>query len=743
MASQPEVTNLAPERVTGVTNLARTLVAATRSWTLYPPEHPAVRVAFERLADAIHAATTGAAFSIAITPDTLLVEGLTVPASPQVTEAARLLHDRDLLQLTFVGAVPPDALSKFLHLLSDDRETVRQNGGPEGVWRRDGHRSIAVEQIDFAAVLQDDDADTSPRRHDDVWTSIVRSIVGGAKAIDEIAQRRLLEIAADPAAIADLAAAVIATKFTVDGAPMITSQAATVLAAYRHLASLVAVKDPDQQDAARRNMASATATLDPQLILQMMTAEDDPADSVRVVKGLVAAFDDAQVAQLLAAALSANGQATTKLAEVFDTIAPDLERKRRVLATTRTMLAETPFGKSKQFKAVWNSMEELCISYNEKPFLSEHYQAQLDGVPARVEVMAGKDLPEEMPEWVESLGQQNVRKLSVVLLIDLLKLELDAARAAEIAADMTALFEDLLLSGEYANARDVVAALNDAANRDTFVARAACRDALTRMATSPAMHEAVSVLGDLDAENLGHFTDMCRMMGAPTVEVLGMTLKIPVTNPAHSRAANIVVSFGAPAVPHLAVFVEDERPYVQCNTVEILGRIASPDAVPLLQPLLRQNNPRVTRVAVSALAAIHDPAAARAIHTVLRTATGELRRAVVDALVAGRDARIVPILVRILDESEPLGKDHLVVLDTLAALKAVHTDTAVRPIASVARRTRWFAPVRSRALKGNAIEALVSIGSDASRKALVQAAVEGDRLLRKLAKAKLTETGSR
>jgi hypothetical protein len=739
VASQPEVTKLAPERVSGITDLARTLVTATRNWTLYPPDHPAARASFERLADAISAATIGAAFSIVITPDALLVEGLTVPPSPQVTEAARLLHDRDVLQLTFVGAVPPDALAKFLRLLCDDREMVRQNGGPEGVWKKEGHRSIVVEQIDYAAVLQDND-DDSARRHDDVWKSIVRSIVGGAKAIDEIAQRRLLEIAGDPTAIAELAAAVIATKYTADGAPMMTSQAAAVLAAYRHLASIVAVKDPDQQEASMRNLASATATLDPRLILHMMTAQDDPADSVEVVKGLAAAFDDAKVAQLLAATLSADGRATTKLAEVFDTIAPDPERKRRVLAMTRTMLAETSFGHSRQFKAVWNSMEELCISYNETPFLSPQYQAQLDGVAARSDVAAGKDLPEEMPEWVESLGQQNVRKLSVVLIIDLLKLESDAVRAAEIADDMTALCEDLLLSGEYADAAEVATALNDASNREQFVARPACRDALTRLATSPAMHDAVSVLGDLDDGNLGHFTGMCRMMGAPTVEVLATALKIPVTTPARFRAGNIIVSFGAPAVPYLAGLAEDERPYVQCNAAEILGRIASPDAVPLLQPLLRRNNPRVTRVAVSALAAIRDPAAARAIHTVLRTATGEQRRAVVDALVAGRDARIVPILVRILDESEPLGKDHLVVLDTLTALKAVHTDNAVRPIASVARRTRWFAPAKSRALKGNAIEALASIGTDASKEALTRAAVEGDRLLRKLAKAKLTET---
>jgi hypothetical protein len=98
--------------------------------------------------------------------------------------------------------------------------------------------------------------------------------------------------------------------------------------------------------------------------------------------------------------------------------------------------------------------------------------------------------------------------------------------------------------------------------------------------------------------------------------------------------------------------------------------------------------------------------------------------------------------VRILDESEPLGKDHSVVLDTLTALKMVHTDNAVRPIARVARRTRWFAPAKSRALKGNAIDALASIGTNASKEAIALAAVEGDRVLRKLAKAKIMETVS-
>ncbi|MSO55647.1 MAG: hypothetical protein EXQ55_01805 [Acidobacteria bacterium] len=97
MSPQPEVSKLAPELVTGVTNLARSLVAATRNWTLYPVEHPAVRASFERLSHAIQEATNDAVFTVAVTPDSLLIEGFAVPPNPQVIEAARLLHDCDLL----------------------------------------------------------------------------------------------------------------------------------------------------------------------------------------------------------------------------------------------------------------------------------------------------------------------------------------------------------------------------------------------------------------------------------------------------------------------------------------------------------------------------------------------------------------------------------------------------------------------------------------------------------------------
>ena len=93
------------------------------------------------------------------------------------------------------------------------------------------------------------------------------------------------------------------------------------------------------------NLAAAAAQLDPRVIMQVMQTPDDPATAA-VVAGMAGAFDDVKVAQLLATALALDGRASDRLATIFNTIAPDEDRKRRVLTLTRSLLSETDFGKS-------------------------------------------------------------------------------------------------------------------------------------------------------------------------------------------------------------------------------------------------------------------------------------------------------------------------------------------------------------------------------------------------------------
>src|SRR5437763_8339416 len=474
---------------------------------------------------------------------------------------------------------------------------------------------------------------------------------------------------------------------------MITSQAAIVIAAFRHRTSIVSVMAPERINEVMGNLAAATTELNPHVVMQMMQTEDDQAAAVPFVQRLARAFDDSKVAQLLATSLALEGKASNRLATIFNTIAPDEDRKRRVLTTTRTLLSETDFGKAghkSQFQALWASMEDLLVSYNDKSFVSDSYQTALEGVGGRADRMAVLDLPPELPAWLATLGQDNVRTLAGTILIDLFSLANDETRADDMAADMEALAEDLLLAGAYADTLRVTRVLADHARRSDALGSDACVRALHRLGESGAMRETAELIGEVDEDGWKAMRAVLDVVGASSVVALTPAVMIDEPTLGSRRAEETIVSFGKPAVARVASLVADTRWFVQRNGARLLGQIGSAEAVPLLQPMLRCSDPRVVRAAVAALGAIDDPAAARAIHTVLRAATGALRRAVIDALVAGRDARVVPILVHILRESQPLGSDHQMVLEAAKALGAVGSSDGVPALRTLAGRRAFF-----------------------------------------------------
>jgi len=709
------------------------LSAAARNWTLYPPEHPTVSASVKRLGEMISQTVAGAAFTFGVTPETLLVAGYPLPDDQAVTETARLLHDHDLLQVTFLGDPEASALHSLLTLLSRNPEELRASGGPAKAWDAAPHTSIAIDQIDYEKILEDRDIEHDVERRDDIWRSVVNAIVEGQTTFDSVQQQRLLDIAGNAFEIKELATAVSAPKCNIDGSPMITTQAAIVLATFRHLASIVTVMDPEKLPQMMRNVAAATTSLDPHVVMQIMQT-DEGMQETPIVTRLAQSFDDEKVAELLATALSKDGKATARLARIFDTIAPDAERKQRVLRMTRTLLSEHDFGRSSQFKAVWNSMEELLLTYDESPYVSQAYQASLEGAVGRSEMFASRDLPPELPEWVESLQQDNVRSLSVLLITDLLRIETNEDRAVEIAGDMSILVDDLLLSGDFSNSALVLRELRKAS--EGKVAPAAARAALTTVGESIALREAASMLSDFDEPTLATFIESCESIGPISIRSLHPVLQSETETPAFARARDLTQRFGAAGVNYIAPLADDSRWFVQRTAAALLGSTRSADAVGPLQTLLRRTDPRVLRQAVAALAGIDDPAAARAVQTALRAASGAGRAAVIEALVAEKDPRVVPMLSRILSESDPFGQDHQTVLDTLDAVRQLADERAVGAVATIMRRKRFFARRKARAFKGAAVDALAAIGTARATSALAEAARTGDRLLRRVIREK-------
>ena len=713
---------------------------AGRSWRLYPPDHPAVGGSLDRLGAAIGVARGGQVLAFGVTPNTLLVAGIALGGgdAAAVAEAARWLHDRDVLRMTFTGDVAVPALQKLLGLLSEDSRVIRQRGGPATVWTSEGDSSVLIEQIDFSQVLQDREITHPIRRKDDLWRSIVRGILDRRRPTEQAAQERLLAISSDVVAIGELANDVIAPHHTPDGSPMLTSQAAAVVAAYHHLVGIVDVLSPERKQEVMQNIAAATANLNPHVVMQMLGAGAaggaTPAEGLAdggqaVVAGIMDAMDDSRVAQLLATTLAIEGQASQRLATVFNTIASDDERKTRVLSMTRRLLSETDFGRQDAFQSLWSSMEELLLTYNERPFVSQSYRAGLDGVAARAERMS-TDVPADLVELVGTLGQDNVRRLSATLLIDLLALERDPARAPELARDVAALAEDLLLAGDYESALAVATALQTRAADPAAATSRASRVALDGLVATAAFHETADLLGEMGEAEASLFASICARIGPAAADALVGQFEAEMTPGARVRRDRRRArgAWRASRWP-------GRRRAARRNAAELLGELAAPEGVPLLQPLLRGSDARVTAAAVRALSNINDPAAARAVHTALRAAAGEQRRAVVDALVAQRDARVVPVLVRILDESDPFGADHAIVLETLDAVASVGDDQAVTALSGLMKKKKWLARRKVKAVREKSLAALRAIKTPGAARALDEAARTGDRMLRRMAQA--------
>jgi len=60
-----------------------------------------------------------------------------------IAEAAAMLHDRDIVSLTFTGSVPAETIQAFLRVLTLDPAERRRRGGPAPIWADEGDSSLA------------------------------------------------------------------------------------------------------------------------------------------------------------------------------------------------------------------------------------------------------------------------------------------------------------------------------------------------------------------------------------------------------------------------------------------------------------------------------------------------------------------------------------------------------------------------------------------------------------------------
>jgi HEAT repeat protein len=712
---------------------ARAMTVGLRSWSFYPSEHPAVAMAVERLIAAATDACVEGMMQLAVTPHALLLDGLPLESTDlAVVECAELLHDRDILQITLAAPPNDTVIRALLGVLTLDRDTRRARGGPAAIWGAEDQTAILVEQIDYQELLERE-IEEGPARRDTTWKSIVRSIIMGQSTFTADEQERLLEISRDVGAIGELCKDAKEPFCMPDGSPMLTTQAATVLAVYRHIAKTVTALEPGRVKEVIDSLALAAGNLESTTALELLLQEEHTDDGIPIISALRQSFDDQQVALLLARALSSPGHATNRLARVLDTLAPDEQRKKRVLTLARKLINERDFGSKRPIDDIRKSLDELLLQYDESTYVSKEYRDSMDHAAGRAGQLASRGLPPELDEWLETLGADSVRRLSGQLLIDLLRNETVPGRMTETSRDMAAFVEELLLAGAYGECVPVVEELVAAANRKPAIAPDACRGAIATIGGSNALAEAATTLGELSAAEFASFESLIRVIGAPAVPTLLHGYQGDDAGMAADRTTALLGKLGAAAIPAIASALEDPRWFVQRELAKALGKIGTSAAVAPLQTLLRRNDVRVLQTAVSSLSGIPDPAAERALHTVLKASTGDARAAVISALVGLKDARVVPMLARVLQDSDPFGDDSPLILETLTALAAMRDDRALTPIAAMARKKKWLAWGRTTQTRQACLQTLSRIGTPKARQTITELATTGDFFLKRMA----------
>jgi hypothetical protein len=114
MADAP---TLSPAVARSVLAVARTLVAAARSWALYPPEHPVVRSSLDRLPTAIRGANGEQIIGTLVRRKTDAIGVVThEPPSDPFRPQVKVVRDRDgrlLEESILVNTWEPDGRGDF------------------------------------------------------------------------------------------------------------------------------------------------------------------------------------------------------------------------------------------------------------------------------------------------------------------------------------------------------------------------------------------------------------------------------------------------------------------------------------------------------------------------------------------------------------------------------------------------------------------------------------------------------
>jgi hypothetical protein len=505
----------------------------------------------------------------------------------------------------------------------------------------------------------------------------------------------------------------------------------------RGVVDLVSRTDPSKLEPLLKSVAQGFGTLSPELLLELLSTEEGRADKAAdLVLQVASRMTDTSLAGFVARGVIAEGGASTRLAQAFQALVPDSDRRAGLLEIAREEVAESPLGESESFLDLWKNTADMLTSYSDEQFVSESYARELSG--ARTQALeverVSDDPPDRIGRWVSSVGPTEVRSLDLQLLLDLLKIEADPERWQQVTTPVVSHIEDCLLVGDFDAAVQLTAILSEEAKHDgprTVAASAA----LQRLIDGTMMTQVVSHLRTVDDIAAEKLNALLHLAGPSVLKALAEALAVEKRAAARQRFTQILLGFGAAGKDAVEKLRASANPAVRRTAIQLLREFGGAEALPDLTTLLDDAEPHVQREAVRAILSIGTEEAYAELQRALATGTNQTREELTGALVAMRSERAIPLfeyIVRKIDRKGPLRAVFLRAVESLGALKAEGT---VDLLKEALYRGEGWAPIRTAELRRTAAAALRQIGTSSAQQVLDEAAASGPRGVRSAIKA--------
>jgi hypothetical protein len=725
-------TPLDPETTARLTEFARACKAAARAVSLYPPSHPSIGATLGRLGETTAALTASGPVSIHVHPDTLYV-GELAPQKPDaaVVELVGLLRRQLIGTLTLNAGADIQSWRTLMTLLGRPPDEVRADGGIAHLWGTAGGPSIEIREIDYAEVLRERQGEAAT-----IDRLLETALRGAPLELDATGMRLLLDIIGDPARLEQLMAE-IETRTGGEGAGR---GAAAFLNLLKGLAEYVGHHHPEQLDDVLRQTGQAASCLSADGMLALLaerTSPDAQVGSINVVDAVVDRLTDHSVASFVSRSVIQERGATERLAQAFQTLVPDIERQRQLLAMAEPDVAASELGHEEPFADLWQRVEAILTSYSDASYVSSDYGRELSGARSRaVDVEAiNDDPPERVSAWLATVNDTALRGLDFQLLRDLLTLEEDSTRWRDIADTVIQHAEDLVRVGLFDQAWTLAGSIATEAARLPARGEAA-RTALERFGRGPMMKHVPKHLRTAEDEGYEEFKRLCHAIGPAIIAPLAEVLAAEQDARSRRRLRDILVGFGAAGRESVQQLMNAANWEVRRTAAYLLREFGGSEGLRELQPLLTDTEPLVQREAIQALVLNGSEAAAGILLQALTTVSGRPRQTLITELGSMRDERAAPLLVHLVRHLDR-RTFHLVYVRAIEGLGSFGGPDAVEALKVALYHGDLMSPIKTRRVRVAAAQALRRIGTTAAVEILREASSRGSWGVRSAAKAEL------